>query len=237
MEFYEDFSTGQVAVLRSGHRFEIPAFPDTTGSTDEIRTMATVVWSTVDSNLSKVLEIRADKRYSDLGRAEKIDPISDLAYLRLVGAHGLAADIGAKLDVRERELIGVPQIAPGNTPGQLEDKEVREWWARQKTDARTRYMELAKNGDPDAVRMALAILRSPVPQADLEKRFFRDVWETSCRVANPVESEAINLGRQALQWMEKNLAFATVVTQKVFESVPRERTLRFLLGMEDAFRP
>lgn len=237
MEFYEDFSKDQSVTVVSGHRFDIPAFPDQTGANEKVMELGKSMWALVDEWSGKLKSIRADQRLSDLGRAEHILPVAETAHLRLLGAWSLASTYESEINEREQAIIRIPKIEGTHSVAHLEDREIRDWWSRQDVRTRTEFMEQSRQPGSDAERMALAILRSPIPQTDVEKTYFRRVWEDSRRAENPIEAEAIQLGRQSIEWAAKNIQFATVVTQHSFKDVPRDRILRFAVAQDKIFAP
>jgi len=237
MEFYEDFSKDQSVIAPSGHKFDIPAFPDTTGANEKVLELGKSMWRLVDEWSSELKAVRGDQRFSAFGRAEKVLPIAEEAHLRLIGAWNLATTYEREIDDREQAIIRIPKIDGTYSVAHLEDREIRDWWARQNVQTRSNFMEQSREPGSDAERMALAILRSPIPQSDVEKTYFRRVWEDARRAENPVEAEAIQLGRQSLEWATKNIQFVTVVTQNSFKDVPRERILRFAVAQDKVFAP
>ncbi|CAG2136136.1 hypothetical protein [Cupriavidus numazuensis] len=237
MEFYEDFSKDQTVTVVSGHRFEIPAFPDQTGANEKVLELGKTMWRLVDEWSGKLKSIRSDQRFSDFGRAEHIVPIAETANLRLLGAWNLASTYEMEIDAREHAIIHIPKIADTHSVAHLEDREIRDWWSRQDVKTRTKFMEQSGEPGSDAERMALAILRSPIPQSDVEKTYFRRVWEDSRRAENPVEAESIQLGRQSLEWVTKNIQFVSVVTQHSFKDVPREHILKYAIAQDKVFSP
>jgi hypothetical protein len=214
MNFFENFTADQRVQLGTGHAFDIPAFPDSTGSSDQAQTVAAAMWSHVSEYVPQVNAIKADQRYSDFGRAEKIEPIAETAHRRILGAWHNLNNFEQTIDLLERTLVGVPSIDPSNFMAQLEDREIREWWERQNAATRAEQMRLMAEGG-QSERIALAVLRSPIPHGDTEKATFRAMWEDSRRAANPVEAERIALGRKAVEWVERNLHYANTVVKAV----------------------
>ncbi|WP_439671400.1 hypothetical protein AEMCBJ_04290 [Cupriavidus necator] len=237
MEFYEDFSKDQSVITTSGHKFDIPAFPDLTGANEKVRELGKTVWANVDEWSGNLKSVRADRRFSDFGRAEHLLPIAETAHLRLLGAWNLASTYEMEINAREQAIIRIPKIEETHSVAHLEDREIRDWWSRQSVQTRAKFMEQSREPGSDAERMALAILRSPIPQSDVEKTYFRRVWEDARRAESPIEAEAIQLGRQSLEWVTKNIQFVTVVTQSSFKDVPREKILRFAVAQDKVFAP
>lgn len=214
MNFFENFTADQRVQIASGHTFDIPAFPDTTGANREAEVIASAVWSSVVDYVPQVNSVKSDQRFSDFGRAEKIAPLSETAYVRLLGGWRNLQSFERSIDAREQALLGIPAIDKSNLLAQLEDREIREWWGRQSVETRAEQMRLAaETGEGE--RLALAILRSPIPQADVEKAHLREIWNTARRNADPVEAERIDLGRKSAEWTARNLQFARAVVKTV----------------------
>ncbi|OAJ61491.1 hypothetical protein A6V36_24265 [Paraburkholderia ginsengiterrae] len=236
MNFYENFTADQRVQIGTGHTFDIPAFPDTTGSSNEAQVVASALWSHVSDYVPQVNAIKADRRFSDYGRAEHIDPIAETAHLRLVGGWHNLSSFEKSVDMREKALVGVPTVDPANFMVQLEDREIREWWSRQDVPTRAEQMRLMAQGG-EAERIALAVLRSPIPQGDVEKTTFRAMWEDSRRAANPIEAERIALGRKSIEWAERNLQYASTVIKSV-SGWDKERILKHALTAQGGtFKP
>lgn len=236
MNFYENFTANQRVQVGTGHTFDIPAFPDTTGSSGDAQTVAAAMWQHVTEHVPQVASIRADRRYSDIGQAEQIEGLAETAYKRLLGAWHNLTGFEHSINSREKALIGIPEIDKSNMLTMLEEREIREWWGRQDVKTRAEQMRLALEGG-DAERIALAILRSPIPQADVEKTQFRKVWEDLRRQADPVEAQRIALGRASIDWAAKNLQYTQVVI-KHSTKWDDDRILRHAVTVQDgAFIP
>jgi hypothetical protein len=94
-----------------------------------------------------------------------------------------------------------------------------------------------QNGDSTSERVALAILRSPIPVNDTVKASFKSTWEAARRADNPVQAERIALGRQAIEWTEKNLHFAATVVKSTSGWQPQQ-IIRHGMGILDGvFEP
>jgi hypothetical protein len=236
MNFYENFTADQKVQLGTGHAFDIPAFPDSTGSSNEAQTVAAALWANVVDFVPQVNAIKADRRFSDYGRAEHLEPIAETAHLRVIGAWHNLNGFEKSIDSREKALVGVPAVDPSNFMVQLEDREIREWWSRQDVATRAEQMRMMAEGG-EAERIALAVLRSPVPQVDTEKAHFRAAWEDARRAANPIEAERIALGRKSIEWASKNLNFAGVVV-KALSGWDKDRILKHAITAQDGtFKP
>ncbi|CAG9247077.1 conserved hypothetical protein [Burkholderia cepacia] len=237
MNFFENFTADQRVQLGTGHTFDIPAFPDTTGSSNEAQVVTAALWSHVSDCVPQVNAIKADRRYSDYGRAEHLEPIAETAHLRLVGAWHNLNGFEKSIDSREKALVGVPAIEPSNLLAYLEDRELRDWWTAQGVEARAGLMRQFDEASAESMRMALAILRSPLPQADVEKTYFKDAWDKAARASNPIEAERIALGRKAIEWSERNLHYAHTVIKSV-SGWDKERILKHALTAQNGtFKP
>ncbi|APD38429.1 hypothetical protein [Burkholderia pseudomallei] len=236
MNFFENFTADQRVQLGTGHAFDIPAFPDSTGSSNEAQAVAAAMWSHVTEYVPQVSAIKGDRRFSDYGRAEHLEPIAETAHLRIIGAWHNLNGFEKSIDSREKALVGVPSIDPANFMAQLEDREIREWWSRQDVKTRADQMRLMAEGG-ESERVALAVLRSPIPQGDVEKSTFRAMWEDSRRAANPIEAERIALGRKSIEWTERNLHYANTVIKAV-SGWDKDRILKHAITAQDGtFKP
>lgn len=213
--FDKEFSSLQhVGIPGTNYRFEVDAFPDPTGSSNEAKDVARIAWDNVYEYASAVSAINNDRRYSAIGRAEQTQPVSKDAFTRLLGAWHNLTTFEQSINSIEAQIIAIPNIGQGNILAHLEDRELRDWWSRQGTQERVDHMKLFQNGDQTSERIALAILRSPIPQADHEKTSFKDTWDKARLAAHPVEAERISLGRQAIEWTSKSLHSVGVVVKQ-----------------------
>jgi len=232
MNFFENFDKAQKVQIGNGHVFEIPAFPDSTGASNEAKMVAAGVWLNVATELlPRITALKADKRFTDIGRAEHIDPVAQTAITRLVGGWHNLDSFERSINSIESQMCAIPQIEQSNLLAQLQDAEIRQWWDRQETKARAEMMRRFEEGG-EAQRIALAVLRSPIPQVDTEKSFFKNAWERAARVANPLVAERVDLGRASIEWAQKNLQFAAAAVKTSIEWTP-DRVLRHAVTVEN----
>src|ERR1700710_1250426 len=94
----------------SGHRFEIDAFPDPTGSSVDAYKVAAVMWERAEELSVAIKSVKADRRYSALGQAEQIEPIAQSTANNLLGSWHILNDFQARIDSSEQALIGIPKL-------------------------------------------------------------------------------------------------------------------------------
>ena len=139
--------------------------------------------------------VMADAHLSPLGKEQKLKAHREKT-LDLIAGHveGIEA-FSEHLDKREAVLLAVPEIHPQNAAEAIIDRELRDWWRDQPNQARMSIIDQMSAG-PEHKRLELALLRSPYAQADHELRMVRESWNRGRRLDNPVEAEAIAVGRR-----------------------------------------
>lgn len=169
-------------------------------------TMFRVAGDSLADMAEKVAGINSDTDLSDTGRQRKLDPLRKDVILMVAQADRQLDDEIEHFAKRERELTQIPALDPTHAAMAVEDREIRDWWARQDQKVRsalmTRIQEQAQNHD----RMMIALLRSPVPQLDHEVALVRGAWDAAKRAANPAEALAIDAGRASVEWARRGLA-------------------------------
>jgi hypothetical protein len=228
-----DFSKDQLLSLPgTNHRFDVPAFPDPTGSSAAAQDVARVMWEHAAEFTGSAASIKADRRYSDIGRADQLEPIAGKAFNTLLGSWHILNGFEREINATEAQLLAIPKIDMSHTVAHLEDRELRDWWNRLDVKKQAEHMIAFQNGDSTSERVALAILRSPIPVNDTVKASFKSTWEAARRADNPVQAERIALGRQAIEWTEKNLHFAATVVKSTSGWQPQQ-IIRHGMGILD----
>ena len=108
----------------------------------------------------------------------------------------------------------------------VEDREIRDWWARQPLADRAAVLNKVQQQPQDNERLMVALMRSPVPVvADRELQVIRDAWAKMQREANPKEALTISDGRAWTEWSRRGLGHV-VGSALSIASVDRATLLR-----------
>jgi hypothetical protein len=223
-----DFSVDQVVEL-GGHKFEINAFPGGSKNTSEARWVVEGVFDAVDTAAPNIMAIRKDPRYSDIGRAEKIDPLVAGVFDRLVIAWNNLESYTRSIEKRESTLINVPPVDPQNVVAHFRAQEIRQAW--NALDTAGRFELMSKLGE-SSEEIAFAILKSPIPQAGEEVKYFAERWADIRREANPQEAAAIKLAKDSTEWATRNLNLVGVAAKPISGWAP-ERILKHVITTQE----
>lgn len=161
---------------------------------------------TADNYLGAREAILADQRLSDLGKQERIEPLTEIA-LTLLGGH--AENLAAfefHLEGVDAELLAVDE--PTTPYGISREKEVREWWRGLNDKQRLAVLDQFQD-HPEKYRGVIdALLNSPLP-AELKNHeldFVRETHRKVRRLARPDLANRLDEGRISLAWAKRGLA-------------------------------
>lgn len=171
-------------------------------------------------------ETRSDRTLSEIGIAQRLDPRREQITKFLAGHWSNVVQYEAQFDQREQQLLKVPQLHSQNTAEAITDWELRDWWRSLGVDERANVMR-EMHGGPEHDRIAIAMLRSPYRQLDIEVASIRHSWDQAARAKNPSETAAIERGRKLASWAKRGLAQVVGISQSVIRYSTQE-TLRVL---------
>ncbi|WP_218510614.1 hypothetical protein [Variovorax sp. dw_308] len=187
--------------------------------------------SLLDTFVEESALIHGDAMLSPLGKEQKLLPKQKERIEGVSRAWASIENYEQSLDRREAEMLRVPNLDPTHTAMAIEDREMRDWWARQDSDTRTKLLNQIGD-EPGHDRMMIALLRSPVPQLDHEVKFVRDVWNRSKRLENLPEAESISSGRAAVEWARRGVTTVAALARQVI-GWNDDRTLHTLISSEE----
>lgn len=177
--------------------------------------IADAVLEIIDERLTARRAIYKDPHLSSAGRAHKSRPVDEEILGRVAAAWSQVESYATHIDNREAALLALPTLDPTAAACAIEDREVRDWWRSIPTEERVRMLagidaEPEKHG-----RLAIALLRSPLPLAmlDGEVNFVRDVWNRAKRAGNPEEAAFIDHGRAAVTYAQEIVLHTAAVAQ------------------------
>lgn len=202
----------------------------------DLATIPVVMFKAATNHLANTADalatIERDATLSALGKEQKLTPLRRELIEKI-------ATIDSSIDVEERhwnaqeaELLQVPSIASNNPVAAVEDREIRDWWRGQSTEARHALMEKMK-AEPGNERLMIAMLRSPIPQLDHEVSFMRDLWNRLARLNDPGKAAAIEVGRAQVDWARRGIATVAGLTKRVVKMDERALAESLLASTTD----
>lgn len=115
---------------------------------------------------------------------------------------------------REAKLLAVPTIAPSNSVAAIEAREIRDHWRTMSLSERTAALATIDR-EAGHEKLMLALMRSPVAQADHEVKAVREVWNRTQRLSNPGEALSIEQGRANIAHARLCLAHAAGIAKRI----------------------
>lgn len=158
-------------------------------------------------------KIMSDFRYSEQGKAEKLEPFQAKAIEMVAHAWDGLTDYENSLNSREEKIIAFHGIDPSHSALAIEDREIRDWWRSLPAADRAKMLGSIQN-ETGHDRIMLALLRSPVALIDHEIKSIRNSWEKARRAENPDEVFAIDEGRKGIEWARRALAIVGVFAKR-----------------------
>jgi len=221
-----------VYAFPTGHRFHHQAAPDHLRALEPVlvfEAMAELLGELGD----KQSAIHRNETLSDIGRSRQLEPLRTDFIRRLAAVSSQMDGYAESLDKREATLTRVPSLDPTHSAMAIEDREVRDWWRSLSMDDRTKLLSRIDN-EPGHDRLMIALMRAPVAQMQLdhEVALVRSVWNRTKRLDNPVEAEAVDSGRAALDWGRRGLAHVAGITSSVVDLEPA-LVLRTIVASDD----
>lgn len=206
--------TDDILEFSTGHQVQIPRWNHPVKTEPVV--VAESAASVVDDRMLAHQQIHADPHLSSAGREHKSQPIKQEIIGRVAASWSQVESYENHIDNREAALLALPVLDPTAAAVAIEDREIRDWWRALPAEERVRA--LAKIGDEpeEHQRLAIALLRSPIPLASLdgEVKFVREVWNAGRRAGNPSEAAAIGEGREGVEYAKRLIATtAAVATQ------------------------
>ncbi len=201
--------------IAPGQHFLQPAADDSIRSLEPAIFMHGAASNIADA-ADEVLKVQGDENLSATGRERKLAPLRTAAVELLAQTWSGFANYEAHIEKREAQLFALPGLDPTHTAAAIEDREVRDWWRALPTETRAKLLHKVDN-EPGHERLMIALLRSPLAmmQLDHEVTFVQAVWRRTARLNNPAEAEAIDSGRQAIEWARRGAAQLAYVGMRV----------------------
>ena len=184
-------------------RFEMPPAPFDMASPPEPALFFTAALESANDHLSSRAAVLADRRLSEIGQAEKLEPIT-ASFADLVGRTAVG------LENFETHLVAVDSemmaVASPVTPFEISrQKETREWWRSLPNKGRLEVLDKMK-ADPVAYRGVIhSLLNSPIP-GDLhghESAFIVALHRTAREHERPDLAVKLRDGRAAQEWARR----------------------------------
>ncbi|MFM0427234.1 hypothetical protein, partial [Paraburkholderia strydomiana] len=126
-KFFENHSTTRISA-KGAAAFEFPEFPDVTGHSEVVVNLVDGLWVAIDRFVDEATSIRNDRRYSDVGRREMIDPKAMIVVRTWLDTAASIAAFDAMTDATEKALIGAPEPHPQNLVAHFRAQEIRQYW-------------------------------------------------------------------------------------------------------------
>lgn len=187
----------------SGRPFTFKAAPDPAafefGLTDsgKIPLTSRVAQHAVNSFIgldAAVHRMKNNQSFSEYGRREKLAPVRESA-IKTLGALHVDLQAHAKgLQTHLAQFYEVPAPAQNDVVGYFREAEVRQYLRTLDLAAQMKYLQAAES--PAVLH---AVLRSPIPNAELENYATR-LWRESRELADPVMYESFLIGQASLEW-------------------------------------
>jgi hypothetical protein len=177
--------------------------------------IADSVLGIIDERLTARSAIHQDPHLSSAGRAHKSRPVDEEILGRVAAGWSQVETFARHIDNREAALLALPTLDPTAAAVAVEDRECRDWWRALPTEEKARMLASIDAEPEKHQRLAIALLRSPLPLAmlDGEVNFVRDVWNRGRRAGNPEEAAAIDEGRAAVAYAKEVLLHTAAVAQ------------------------
>lgn len=187
-------------------RFEMPPAPFDMESPPEPALFFMATLESAKDYIGSRAAILADKRLSDVGKEEKVEPLTAALADRLGHAVTGLENFEEHLAAVDSELMAV---ALPVTPFEIsQQKEVREWWRSLPNKGRLEVLDKMK-ADPVAYRGVIhSLLNSPIP-GDLyehEFAFIKELHRTAREHERPDLAVKLRDGRAAQEWSRRGFA-------------------------------
>lgn len=208
--------THDLVELTDGRKIQAPRW--TSPKRTEPVVIGDAVLEILDERLTARRAIHTDPHLSSAGRAHKSRPVDDEIIGRVAAAWSQVESYARHIDNREAALLALPELDPTAAAVAVEDRECRDWWRALPTEEKARMLARIDAEPEKHQRLAIALLRSPLPLAmlDGEVNFVRDVWNRGRRAGNPEEAAAIDEGRAGVAYAQEILLHAgAVATQSI----------------------
>ncbi|MBD5801050.1 hypothetical protein AZOA_04520 [Azoarcus sp. Aa7] len=184
-------------------RFEMPPAPFDMASPPEPALFFTVALESAKDYIGSRAAVLADKRLSDVGKDEKMEPLTAAMADRLGHALSGLENFEDHLAAVDAELMAV---AAPVTPFEIsQQKETREWWRSLPNKGRLDALDKMKS-DPVAYRGVIhSLLNSPIP-GDLhghELAFIEELHRTAREHERPDLAVKLRDGRAAQEWARR----------------------------------
>jgi hypothetical protein len=232
VEIIRDLAANQIHYKLPGAlgRFSMPAIHESEAGTLPVLLFTGAV-EELGTYGDKIPAIANDRDLSEIGRAKKLEPLQRDLVLRMANVDAQLDRDAAHFDKREAALLAVPKLENTYTAMAVEDVEARQWWREQPVEERAKLLKRIES-EPGHERLMIALMRSPVPQLDLEVKFVADVWKRAKRLENPAEALAIDAGRQGVEWGRRGISQVAAITKRVLQW-DDQRIVRTMLSSAD----
>jgi hypothetical protein len=223
-------STGELTAqsLTSRHVISQPAFSGT--HPPEVSNIFSASVDALGNILDETARINADRRYSDEGREELLNPMRAKELEKILNAGFALKQAEVQIDGREAALLAKPAIDQAHSVAAIEAREIRDWLARFKNDGeRIGAMETGND------QVVLAVIRSPIPMSDPLVAHANRVWAERRRAANPGEAWAIDNARASFEWQHRGLRQAAALAA-IATGWDRTKILRHVAGANEQTR-
>jgi len=145
--------------------------------------------------------IDADPRLSEAAKVNDIAAVSNKARGELEKLRAEAVKARSEIETAAANFYGVPRAK--DTIEQMEDAEVRQWFAQQSGEANAKLFGEIAEGQHE--RVLLALMRSPVPQEARYGQPIQAYWRDLQAKRDPIKAEAIELRRERVEFLEMAL--------------------------------
>lgn len=177
------------------------------------------------------VQAAGDVNLSDTGRNQRLDPIRKEAIETVARSSKNIGTFENLILADAAALELVPPLAADDVVGALHDGEIRAFWRAAPLDQRTALMRRVEAREPGADRIALALLRSPVP-LDQTIDAMREVWAKTQRTANPAAAGEIVAGEVAIAWARRGMGHVIGILPQIAH-VDRKRIEAILMASGD----
>lgn len=216
-----------------GYSFQLPKI-DATLRAHPAHGWFTAGLTVLGELIDRTTEIKNDNKLSDLGKAEKLEP-EYTGSLRAISAFAGALEAEeSDLSALEQKLLAVPPLLASDAAEAILDREVRDWWRSQPTEARNAYLQ-AMTTEGNHTRVELALLRSPIALLDHETQVIRESWNRRRRLSDPGQWAKIEMDRASVEWAKRGASHIAGMAKAVTKW-PGHRILRALLDGDNAMQ-